>query len=80
MPTELEYLEENKVADFIEVNDSEIVLYYTDMRPSERKEVNINLVAFVPGKFRSPPSSAYLYYTEESKSWVMGGKLTVEEY
>jgi hypothetical protein len=39
------------------------------MAPDEIKLLNFDLKAEVPGKYLSPASSAYLYYTNEFKVW-----------
>ena len=39
---------------------------------------SIELLATVPGEYRAPASSTYLYYTDEHKTWVDGVKVTIE--
>jgi hypothetical protein len=39
------------------------------MAPNEIKTLNLDLKAEVQGKFLSPASNAYLYYTNEYKEW-----------
>ena len=39
------------------------------MAPSEIKLINFDLKAEIPGIYEAPASSAYLYYTNEFKSW-----------
>jgi hypothetical protein len=60
-----------------EVTGRDVVLYWRDMRPRERKDVTISLLAAVPGQYTGPASRAYLYYTDEHKHWVAGSRVTI---
>jgi uncharacterized protein YfaS (alpha-2-macroglobulin family) len=55
-----------------EVLGREVVLYWRAMKPEERIEVALSLIAAVPGQYTAPASRAYLYYTDEDKMWVEG--------
>ena len=55
-----------------EVIGREVVLYWRDMQPNEKVEVPVSLIAAIPGKYKAPASRAYLYYTDENKTWVDG--------
>ena len=67
---QLKELVDNKVVSFFETQPREVILYLRDMKPNEVKEVPLDLVATVPGKYTGPASRAYLYYTNDKKTWV----------
>ena len=48
----------------------EVVLYWRSLKPEQRVELPISLVAEIPGTYTGPASRAYLYYTDEHKEWV----------
>ncbi|MCP4353566.1 MAG: hypothetical protein GY795_49585 [Desulfobacterales bacterium] len=54
-----------------------MVLYFRQMTPLEKKEINLDLKAEIPGKYEGQASRAYLYYTNEHKNWVPGEKIEV---
>jgi hypothetical protein len=37
----------------------------------------VSLLAAVPGDYTAPASRAYLYYTDEFKTWVEGARVKV---
>lgn len=69
-PWQLKELQEKKIVDFYEVNGSEVVFYYRQMKPSEERTINLDCKAEVAGTFIPTASRAYLYYTNEDKVWV----------
>lgn len=56
--------------DAYEVMGREVVLYWRGLRPGEKRELSLSLLAAVPGSYTGPASRAYLYYTDEHKSWI----------
>jgi len=78
-PWQLKEMQEKKMFDYYEVMGSNLVLYYRGMGPKEEKVINIDLKADIPGEFEAPASSAYLYYTNEYKTWDAGGKVLVKK-
>ncbi|RMH45321.1 MAG: hypothetical protein D6689_00150 [Deltaproteobacteria bacterium] len=56
--------------DFFETRDREVVLYWRSMAPKAAAEIDLQLLAAVPGRFAAPASTAYLYYTDEHKHWA----------
>jgi uncharacterized protein YfaS (alpha-2-macroglobulin family) len=66
---QLEELVDKKVIDFYETREREVVLYFRSLAPKARKDVDLDLIARVPGEYEAPASSAYLYYTDELKDW-----------
>ncbi len=62
-----------------EVLGRDVVLYWRALKPEERVELPISLLAAVPGTYTSPASRAYLYYTDEHKHWVEGLKVEIRD-
>lgn len=75
---QLEELREQGVVDFYETRPREIALYFRDLAPGEVHEVPLDLIAEVPGSYTAPASQAYLYYTDEHRTWVAGTEVTIE--
>ncbi|OGQ24393.1 MAG: hypothetical protein A2138_06840, partial [Deltaproteobacteria bacterium RBG_16_71_12] len=67
---QLKELKDKGTVAFWETRAREVILYFRDLKPGEEKIVPIDLVADVPGQYQAPASSAYLYYTDEHKSWA----------
>jgi len=78
-PWQLKELQEKKAFDFYETVGNNLVIYYRQMKPSETKEINFDLKADIPGSFEGAASRAYLYYTNEYKSWNTGLKIEIEK-
>jgi A-macroglobulin complement component/MG2 domain-containing protein/alpha-2-macroglobulin family protein len=75
---QLKELRDKGVVDFYETRPREVVLYWRALKPSATKDVELDLLAAVPGAYEAPASSAYLYYTAEDKAWTAPLKVTVE--
>jgi hypothetical protein len=78
-PWQLKEMQEKKVFDYYEVSGNNIAIYYRCMAPDAVKEINIDLKAEMPGTFDAPASSAYLYYTNEYKTWSGLDKITIRK-
>lgn len=52
-----------------EVTGREVVLYWRELQADKKVEFPLSLVAAVPGTYTGPASRAYLYYTDEFKTW-----------
>lgn len=76
-PWQLKELREKGVYDFYEIMNGNLVIYYREMPPAGEYIVNLDLKAEVTGTYTGTASSAYLYYTNELKSWVKGNTITV---
>jgi alpha-2-macroglobulin-like protein len=63
--------------DAYEVIGREVVLYWRYMKPNDKVELPLSLVAAIPGVYTGPASRAYLYYTDEFKNWAPGLKVTI---
>jgi alpha-2-macroglobulin-like protein len=68
-PWQLDELVERHVVDFVETREREVILYFRDLAPRAKKKVAIELLAQVPGAYVAPPSSVYLYYTDEHRMY-----------
>jgi hypothetical protein len=58
--------------DAYEVLGQDVVLYWRYLKANDRLNLSLSLVAAVPGSYTGPASRAYLYYTDEYKSWAPG--------
>jgi alpha-2-macroglobulin-like protein len=67
---QLDELKDKGAIDFFETREREVVLYFRSMGPKVVKEIDLDLLARVPGSYVAPASRAYLYYTDEHKHWV----------
>ncbi|MBL7076132.1 MAG: A-macroglobulin complement component [Kiritimatiellae bacterium] len=61
-----------------EVLGREVVLYWRDLDAEQTVEIPISLVAAIPGTYTAPASRAYLYYTDEDKTWATPLTSTVQ--
>ena len=61
-----------------EVIGREVVFYWREMKANQVITLPISLVAAVPGTYTGPASRAYLYYTDEFKTWVPGVKVAIK--
>ena len=78
-PWQLKELQEKKVFDYYEIVGNNIAVYYRGMAPKAIKEINLDLKAEMPGVYDAPASSAYLYYTNEFKTWSGMEKVTIKK-
>jgi uncharacterized protein YfaS (alpha-2-macroglobulin family) len=78
-PWQLKELQEKKTFDYYEIKGNNIAIYYRCMAPNAVKEINLDLKAEMPGEYDAPASSAYLYYTNELKTWSGVDKITIKK-
>lgn len=78
-PWQLKELQEKNVFDYYEMKGNNIAVYYRGMAPNAVKEINLDLKAEMPGVYDAPASSAYLYYTNEFKTWSGMDKITIKK-
>ena len=76
---QLKELRDKGLIDFYETRPREVILYWRALPPSAKKEVDLNLLASTPGAYEAPASSAYLYYTDEDKTWTEPVRVTISE-
>ena len=67
---QLTKLREEGAISFFEVKGRELVLYWRELAPKQKIDLNIDLICEVPGEYRGPASRAYLYYNADHKHWV----------
>jgi hypothetical protein len=74
-----ELVKQQKIAAY-EVIGREVVLYWRSLDAKERVKVPISLTAAIAGSYTAPASRAYLYYTDEYKSWAnpLGAKVAAK--
>lgn len=78
-PWQLKELQEKHTFDYYEIIGNNLVLYYRGMAPNDERVINLDLKADIPGEYEAPASCAYLYYTNEYKTWTAGGKIVVKK-
>jgi alpha-2-macroglobulin-like protein len=74
---QLKELQEKKVFDFYEVIGNNVVFYYRQLKPNEAKTIHLDLKAELAGEYEAAASSAFLYYTNELKTWVKPERVKV---
>lgn len=67
---QLDELRERKVIDFYETREREVIVYYRGMAPRAQQKIALQLIAAVPGQYTGPATQAYLYYTDEHRSFA----------
>jgi hypothetical protein len=60
-----------------ETRGRELILYWRDLAPDKKIEVNVQLICRVPGEYQGPASRAYLYYNADTKCWVEPLKMKI---
>jgi hypothetical protein len=78
-PWQLKELQEKNVFDYYEIKGNNIAVYYRGLAPKAVKEINLDLKAEMPGEYDAPASSAYLYYTNEYKTWCATDKVVIKK-
>jgi hypothetical protein len=68
---------ERGVIDAWEIRGRELVLYWRDLAPAQKIDVQLELICRVPGKYRGPASRAYLYYNADHKCWTEPLQMTI---
>ena len=75
---QLKELREKGLIAFYETGPRQVVLYLRDMKPKQSVEIPLDLTATTPGQYTAQASSAYLYYTDEQKTWAAGTQITID--
>lgn len=78
-PWQLKELQEKGVFDYYEIKGNNLAVYYRGMASKAVKEINLDLKAEMPGEYDAPASTAYLYYTNEFKTWCGLNKITIKK-
>jgi hypothetical protein len=58
------------ISSAFEIRGRELVLYWRAMKKGEQIEVDLPLIAQVPGEYRGPASRSYLYYNGDNRYWI----------
>lgn len=74
---QLDELKTRKIVDFYETREREVIVYFRGMAPKAKIPVDLQLIAAVPGQYTAPASQAYLYYTDEHRSYTAPLAFTV---
>ncbi len=77
-PWQLKELQEKQVFDYYEIKGNNLAVYYRGMGPKAIKVIYLDLKAELPGEYEAPASTAYLYYTNEYKTWVGLSKVSIK--
>jgi alpha-2-macroglobulin-like protein len=67
---QLDELKSKGVVDFYETREREVIVYFRSMGPKAQKAFDLDLLAQIPGTFQGPASQAYLYYTDELRTFA----------
>lgn len=78
-PWQLKEMQEKNMFDYYELKGNNIAIYYRGMGAKAVKELNFDLKAELPGVYDAPASSAYLYYTNEFKTWTATERVTINK-
>ncbi len=78
-PWQLKELQEKQLFDYYEIKGNNLAVYYRGMAPKATKVINLDLKAELPGEYEAPASTAYLYYTNEYKTWVGLSKVSIKK-
>lgn len=74
---QLKELQEKKMVDFYETVGNNVIFYYRQIKPNETKTIHLDLKAEIGGEYEASASSAFLYYTNEFKTWVKPERVKV---
>ncbi len=75
---QLKELRDKGKIDFYETRPREVIVYWRALPPNAKRDVDIQLLAAVPGAYEAPASSAYLYYTAEDKAWTAPVRVKID--
>jgi alpha-2-macroglobulin-like protein len=71
-----ELVKSGKIA-FYEIKGRDVVIYLRGMKKKEVLKFKFDVLARIPGKFKSSASRAYLYYVDEDVKWLEGTHCTI---
>ncbi|MCD7971558.1 MAG: hypothetical protein LUG18_02665 [Candidatus Azobacteroides sp.] len=78
-PWQLKELVEKEVIDFYEIMNDNLMIYYRSLKPNDKKVINLDLKAEIPGTYTGMASTTYVYYTNENKYWINGFTVKITE-
>jgi alpha-2-macroglobulin-like protein len=71
-----ELVKSGKIA-FYEIKGRDVVIYLRGMRKKEVLKFKFDVLARIPGNFKSSASRAYLYYVDEDVKWIDGTRCKI---
>jgi hypothetical protein len=71
-PWQLKELQEKRMFDYYEIFDNYLVFYFVTLKPKAPIAISLDLKAEIPGIYRAAASMAYLYYTNEYRTYAEG--------
>ena len=74
---QLDELKKKGIIDFYETGKREVILYFRSLKPQASADIDLKLLATVPGDYIAPASRAYLYYTDEYVHWAEPVRVSV---
>lgn len=80
LPEDMKQLKEARdrgVISFWETRGRELILYWRELAPQQKIDVNLDLICRIPGEYSGPASRAYLYYNADHKCWADPLKLAI---
>lgn len=78
-PWQLKEMTDKKVFDYYEIQGNYLIAYFTSIEKAENKVINLDLKADIPGSYKAPASSAYLYYDKQDKDWDAGTFIVIND-
>ncbi|MGK0387979.1 MAG: hypothetical protein ACI94Y_000707 [Maribacter sp.] len=78
-PWQLKEMTDKKVFDYYEIQGNYLIAYFTSIEKAENKVINLDLKADIPGSYKAPASSAYLYYDKQDKDWNAGTFIVIND-
>ena len=71
-----ELVKSGKIAAY-DVRGREVALYWRSLEAAQEVRIPLSLVAEIPGTYKAPANRAYLYYTDELKTWTDGVSVAI---
>ncbi len=76
-PWQLKELTEKEVMDYYEIRGNYLIAYFTGIKKGKERIINLDLKADIPGDYKAPASTAYLYYDKQDKDWEKGTVISI---
>ncbi len=76
-PWQLKEMTEKETMDYYEIKGNYLIAYFTEIGKGKERILNLDLKADIPGSYKSPASTAYLYYDKQDKDWEKGTEVII---
>lgn len=76
---QLKELQDKNVFDYYEIKGNNLAIYYRGLPANAVKNIQLDLKAEMPGEYDAPASVAYLYYTNEYKTWTALNRVSIRK-